>query len=947
MSTHRLLERGAELAVLTGGLEAAAQGRGSFVVVEGAAGIGKSRLLAEASTMAAGMRLSKIIGRASELERDFSFGVVRQVFEPLLAHADPSRLSALWEGPAAQAREIFVAPGGTVKIAGDYAMLHGLYWLTANVCREHPLVMLIDDLQWCDVSSLAYFAFLLPRIEDLGLFLVVSLRAGEIVTDERLMGQIISDPGVQVLNPRPLTAGAAALFLDEALPSVAGEFVTACHQATGGNPLLMHELAVSVNAQGIPTSAASVAHVAGLGARAVARLVEVRLARLTPASIELARAIAILGGHADLTTAAALADLSTMTALKSLQSLEQMEILNVGSHQSSLSLSFVHPLVRAAVYDSVDIAARAAAHRRAAQLLIEAGAEPEAAAAHLLLSPYGGDPDAVTVLRAATVAALAHGSTGSAVAYLKRCLTEPMSDDELLDVLVDLGTAARLINVADGVIYLQQALDLAKEPERKAQIGCMLGEALDYVHRSEEAIDVLREAVDVLPEDDVDLKRQIHSYLLTFMVGTDLKHVKDLRSLLQDLRQAAPTSTVGGRMLDCSIAFQDMKACDPGATVRARRGLAGGDLVEHANGEAPVAQGWLVLLTSDADEAMESLEQAVDRAHARGAVRDLAPAYAFRALGWLWRGYLTEAEKDAREACQAIEMASLDMGRSWTAAFLANSLLEQGRLQDVTEVLAWAEIPDSLPSIGTAYINIDSKAQLLRLQGDPQHGLEAALTVGRRWSDAGGLNPAFLAWRSEAALCLHALDRDAEALALATEEVGLARRWQAPRALGRALRICGLVRGGPEGLALLEEAVSTLASSPARLERAKALTDLGAALRRAGQTKAARKLLQQGLDLAAQCEAAPVVAQARAELSDAGGRPRRIVLTGPLSLTPSERRVAEIAAKGFTNREIAQTLFITPKTVEVHLSAVYRKLGITTRADLVPEALKEHSDWGR
>jgi DNA-binding NarL/FixJ family response regulator len=189
-------------------------------------------------------------------------------------------------------------------------------------------------------------------------------------------------------------------------------------------------------------------------------------------------------------------------------------------------------------------------------------------------------------------------------------------------------------------------------------------------------------------------------------------------------------------------------------------------------------------------------------------------------------------------------------------------------------------------------------------------------------------------WRSEAALALLQLERVTEARPLAEEELERARTWGAPRALGAALRVAGLVEGGADGLALLREAVEVLCESSAKLEQAKARHELGAALRRGNRRTQAREQLRRAVELATICGATPLAARAESELLATGARPRRIALTGLESLTPSERRVAELAAEGPTNREIAQALFVTPKTVEVHLSHAYRKLGITSRSQL-------------
>jgi DNA-binding CsgD family transcriptional regulator len=216
----------------------------------------------------------------------------------------------------------------------------------------------------------------------------------------------------------------------------------------------------------------------------------------------------------------------------------------------------------------------------------------------------------------------------------------------------------------------------------------------------------------------------------------------------------------------------------------------------------------------------------------------------------------------------------------------------------------------------------------------------------RRWPEAllaaeayGGslrprvVNPCWAPWRSLEAVALVGLGRPGEALALLEDELVWARRWGAPGALGRVLRLLGTTGPAPR-VDVLSEAVASTEGSPARLEHAKSLVALGSALRLERKPAAAREPLRQGLELATRCGATPLARRARAELQAAGGRPRRHMLTGPGSLTPSERRVAELAAKGASNREIAQELFVTPRTVEFHLTGVYRKLGVSTRTGL-------------
>jgi DNA-binding CsgD family transcriptional regulator len=259
--------------------------------------------------------------------------------------------------------------------------------------------------------------------------------------------------------------------------------------------------------------------------------------------------------------------------------------------------------------------------------------------------------------------------------------------------------------------------------------------------------------------------------------------------------------------------------------------------------------------------------------------------------------------------------------------------MEQSKLAEAEEILANADSGE-LPDTARLLFLRDSSARLRLLHGDLEGGLAEMLDTGRRFESVGSRNPAFIAWRSPAALALHQLGEQDDARRLVREELELARTWGAPRALGAALRTAGLIDGGEHGLELLEEAVEVLSGSPAKLEHAKARTEFGAALRRANRRSQAREQLRQAVELATICGAASLAERAEQELLATGARPRRIALSGVDSLTPSERRVAELAATGPTNREIAQTLFVTQRTVEVHLTSIYRKLGISSRSQL-------------
>ena len=271
----------------------------------------------------------------------------------------------------------------------------------------------------------------------------------------------------------------------------------------------------------------------------------------------------------------------------------------------------------------------------------------------------------------------------------------------------------------------------------------------------------------------------------------------------------------------------------------------------------------------------------------------------------------------------------------YNIGFLAHALLEQGEADEAARVIDQGDFPEQLPLDQVHLVWFRLSRGRLRIEtGSPERGVEELLQVGETVRLVPFDNPSSVPWRSWAAEGLRLLDRNDEARALADEELALARRWGDPYAIGASLRVLGLVEGGKAGIGLLREAVEVLAGSEARLEHARALVDLGAALRRANQRTEARERLREGVDLARRVGAFGLAERANEEIAATGARPRKVLQTGLDALTASERRVAQLAADGMSNKDIAQTLFVTIKTVEVHLSHAYRKLEIGSRAQL-------------
>jgi DNA-binding CsgD family transcriptional regulator len=905
----RLLERENEVASLGALVRDAASGTARLALVEGPAGIGKTRLVAEARRDAADAGLRVLSARGGELEREFPFGVVRQLFEP----------APVLEGAAGAARPVFETVDG-----GDasFAVLHGLYWLTANLSSEQPLLLAIDDLQWCDQPSLRFLAYLVRRLEGLPVLVIASLRPAERGTDTALLAEIAADPLAVSVAPRPLTADAVAALVRDRLGEDADEaFAAACHSATGGNPLLLNELLKALDAEGVPPTKDRVPVVAQLGPKAASRAVLLRLARLSPDAVAAARALAVLGDGAELPTLAALADIDDGRASSAVAELARAEIV-----RTDPPLGFVHALVGAAVYHELAPGEREVAHERAARLLVDARAPAEQVAAHLLAISGRREKWVVDTLLAAARDALQKGAAESAVALLARALAEPPSDEERPRVLFELGIAEALTSAPAAAEHLQAAYDLLEEPPLRAAVAQVLSRALMFTGRPEEAAEVTGRAAAELPPDLDDVRTGLEAFgRATTFFGSRPWDV--LYDLAKD-RTLAPNPTAADRAVAAigvmSAAYTGGAAADECAEL-ALHALEGGHLLAYDNGMLSMA-AILTLAAADRDEAMLALDASLADAYARGSLFSVSSVHLWRGFSYVRRGELPEAEADLREAIEEFEVYGYSpVAGAYLAAFLGLALVERG---DVAAARATVDAAAGARDGTDGHrFWLSTHVEVLAAEGRWNEVTAAAADLARVYPEV--VNPALGHWRALRATALCRLGREDEALSAAREELELSKRWGAPGALARSLRTVGLLAGG-EGLDHLQDAVDASAGTPARLEHAKSLASLGSALRRSRRPTDSREPLRAALDLAEASGATALAESVRTELYASGARPRK----SAGSLTASERRVASLAAEGQTNRDIAQALFVTPKTVEVHLSNAYRKLGIRSRREL-------------
>jgi DNA-binding CsgD family transcriptional regulator len=498
------------------------------------------------------------------------------------------------------------------------------------------------------------------------------------------------------------------------------------------------------------------------------------------------------------------------------------------------------------------------------------------------------------------------------------------------------------VGLADWAEHLHLAVDTAPNAAAAAEAAMVLGLALSRAHRFAEAVEVLDRAASSLDSGQWELALLLEAAAVIPGMN-DPATAPSVALRRETLRERAGDDPAAPAELLAAAAFISVLTNEPaevGAELASRALLAGQSTPPGSAGRpwfslaTWFSQATLSLLWAERYvQVRPLLDASIAQARATGDGSRLAVGLAHR--GWLAfrRGDLFAAEGDTRTALAACEHPAPPLYRVLNTGVLVKTLVDQGELEAAEEALAPLPSEAEIGSIPAAMLRL-ARGRLRVEQRRVAEGLDDFLAVGVLLTRGLVTCPGYLPWRSEAALAHLALGDRESAARLAAEEVELARVFGAPRALGVAMRAAGVVAGGDRGEALLREAIGTLERADARLERARALADLGALLRRRNRRTEARELLREALDAAYRAGARPLAEQAETELRATGARPRRVVLSGLDSLTASERRIAEHASHGLTNREIAQTLFVTARTVEGHLTSVFRKLQLASRDEL-------------
>jgi DNA-binding CsgD family transcriptional regulator len=613
--------------------------------------------------------------------------------------------------------------------------------------------------------------------------------------------------------------------------------------------------------------------------------------------------------------------------------------------QHGARLAFVHPLVRAAVYGELAPGERSRLHRRAAHQLQRAGGRAEDVAHHLLRVEPAADAWVFERLRTGALRAVQAGAPEAAIAMLQRALREPPPPDALCEALQALASAGARVGHPDTARWAHDAVAAAASPLELGRATLRMGQVLRLLGDLSLAQSLSAEALAEIAAVDHDLA--VHNEACALMSATHRPSGRPAVTMrIRHWMDHPPSgSGVGERAMRAYVAWETLQHNGPAARVLELIDsvLDGCDWLATAGPESWAF--WLVAVLGFAGRPAHWLAQAdraMDAARRVGSVIGFEVASYHRALANLMLGNVLEAEADALGVPEIGTRYSWGLVRGYRCGTAIRALTERGDL-DAAETLV-EQLDRELSGAELSWFDLpylEFKGRLELARGRPHHALNAFLALHDALP-AECTSSSFVAWRPGAALAHRALGNIHAALELAEQEVRLADAFGAAHVRGIALRTRGLVQGGEAGVADVQHALELLATAGAWLEHGWALHALGSLLRRQRRHVEAREPLRAAVDYAARSGAGLLRQRALDELHAAGAKPRRELRSGVEALTARELRVAQLAAQGHSNADIAQLLFVTYKTVDTHLGHVYQKLAVTRPG--LAEALAGLSD---
>ncbi|MFL6072386.1 MAG: LuxR C-terminal-related transcriptional regulator [Mycobacteriales bacterium] len=925
--TQRLVERDDQLLCLNGLMAACAAGRGGVAVVGGGFAHGKSELLAALARRAAAAGFQVLTAGGSWTERDLPFGVLAQLFRDVDLPAEDAGAVAAW---------LDEAMAGTGRGALRSQALHGLCMAIIGMAERRPVLISVDDADHADEESLRWLLALVRRIVAEPVLVVL---AGASLRHRLWHAELLREPHCRQVTLPPLSPDGVAELLGEARGGAPDDhLVTAARfwLLTGGNPLLVRALLEDQRAgrrrtRRWPRRARQPEPAAG---DAFEQAVLGSLCRGRPIVAAVARGAAVLDDFASVELLARMVGADTVTVEQSVAELAEACLL--------VGCRFRHPAARDAVYRGIAPTDRADLHLRAAEVLHADGAPALVVAAHLLAAPPPGEPWMVPALCEAADQALRDDRVELAADCLE--LAERLCEDESQRAAVATTlTAVRWrFDPATAARRLSRLVDALREGHLTGRQAVMVTKYLLWHGRIGEA----RDAVERWSGPAVDPRTAVEQRITELWMSSSypgLAATVERTGPPPETGEMAASPTVRPRLLAAGALSEILHSGADAAAMaeaadRAEQVLQASSLDDLAFDSVEFAL--LTLVYADRPErAAYWCDTLLERAHSRRAPWWQALLASVRAEVAVRLGDLPGAAEHARAALTQVPPQGwgVAVGEPLGSLLLASTAM--GRYDEAADQVS-QPVTEAMFQTRYGLHYLYARGTYFLETEKPQAALGDFLACGTLMNEWGLDLPSLVPWRTSAAQAYLAVGRHDRAHQLAAEQLSLSADADTTRTRGISLRMLAATSEPRRRPALFREAVEVLQSSGDRLEMARALAGLSQAHRALGEVAQARTTMRRAWQVARQCRAESLCRRlaypGAPAPAGAGAVPAAVA-----SLSEAERRVAALAAFGHTNREIAARLFITVSTVEQHLTRVFRKLRVRSRADLPSSLLAD------